>query len=42
MVDTANGLAEVVQEIAEGQPVEPAKAWDALAVRRAVGEQMPE
>ncbi|MCI3276245.1 winged helix-turn-helix domain-containing protein [Streptomyces cylindrosporus] len=42
LVDAAHGLAEVVQEIAEGLPVDTAKARDALAAWRAAGEQLPQ
>jgi len=42
VVDAAHALADLVQEIAEGRPVEPAKASDAVAAWRSASEQLPE
>ncbi|WP_262063966.1 winged helix-turn-helix domain-containing protein [Streptomyces sp. STR69] len=42
VIDAAHALAGLVEEIAEGHPVEPSKARDALTAWHAVSEQLPE
>ncbi|MEV0177718.1 winged helix-turn-helix domain-containing protein [Streptomyces sp. NPDC050625] len=42
LVDAAHALADLVQEMAEGLRVEPAKAREVLSTWRAASEQLPE